>query len=55
VLPYSREAAQELEEAKKKSEKGNAQSIKTNDNPRGQQTLSTSDSLDLDSQPETKE
>ena len=55
VIPYSREAAKELEEAKQKSEAGNAQSIKTNDNPRGQQTLSTSDSLDLDSQPETKE
>ena len=55
VIPYSREAAKELEEAKKRAEEGISQSIKTNDNPRGQQTLSTSDSLDLDSQPETKE
>ena len=55
VIPYSREAAKELEEAKKRAEEGIAQSIKTNDNPRGQQTLSTSDSLDLDSQPEIKE
>ena len=55
VIPYSREAAKELEEAKKKSENGNAQSIKTTDNPRGQQTISTGDSLNLETQPETKE
>ena len=55
VIPYTREAAKELEEAKKKSEAGNAQAIESTNKPKGQQTLASKDTIDLDSQPEAKE
>jgi len=57
VIPYSREAAKELEEAKEKSEEGTGQNIsttRTNGTSRGQ-SLEANDRLELDDHTYSKE
>ncbi|MHA2065155.1 MAG: hypothetical protein ACXABY_12335 [Candidatus Thorarchaeota archaeon] len=54
VIPYSREAAKELEEAKDKAEEGQKQSIKAEKEDGGGQALTTGDAVDLDKHSQTK-
>lgn len=54
VIPYSREAAKELEEARKKTQEGKGQSVTTKDGADGHQSIKTGEALDLETDSITK-
>lgn len=54
IIPYSRDAAKELEQAKGKAEEGKEQSVKTEITKGGGQALTTGDAIDLDKHDQTK-
>lgn len=47
VIPYSREAAKELEEARQGAEGGRGQSVSAEDGANGEQSIKSGDALDI--------